>query len=181
MGSDISRFTFDPSKHYSGVRQQQGRVNLDADWNEQVDIAAHRIETETVDVIGASGAPRDNAGFQIQAPGVWAPSTSFALGTRIFDSNGRIEIATAAGTSGATAPTWPTSLGATVTDGSSGLIWQLVASDLEISAGRIANRRPNAYVDFGAAGLGTVFAVMRIASIPARGSPQCLVSSTDWS
>jgi hypothetical protein len=137
MGSDISRYTFDPKKHYSGVRQQQGRVNLDADWNEQVDIAAHRVETEACDLIGPSGAPRDNAGFAIQAPGAWAPSTSFALGTQIIDSNGHLEIAIAAGTSGASAPAWPTSVGATVTDGSSGLKWQLAASDLAISAGRI--------------------------------------------
>ncbi|HXZ39756.1 MAG TPA: DUF6519 domain-containing protein, partial [Terriglobales bacterium] len=66
MGSDISRSTFDPGKHYSGVRQQQGRVSVDADWNEQVDIASYRVSTEAVDVIGCSGAPRDNAGFQIQ-------------------------------------------------------------------------------------------------------------------
>jgi len=137
MGSDISRFTFDPRKHYSGVRQQQGRVNLDADWNEQVDIAAHRIETESVDVIGPCGAPRDNAGFQIQGPGAWAPSTSFGVGAQILDSNGHLEIAVAAGTSGATAPAWPTTVGASVTDGSSGLKWQFAASDLQISPGRI--------------------------------------------
>ena len=137
MGSDISRYTFDPKKHYSSLRQQQGRVNLDADWNEQVDIAAHRVETGACDVIGPSGAPRDNAGFAIQTPGAWAPSTSFALGARILDSNGHLEIATAAGTSGSTAPAWPTTVGATVTDGTSGLTWQLGANDLAVSAGRI--------------------------------------------
>jgi hypothetical protein len=137
MGSDISRDTFDAKKRYSGVRQQQGRVSLDADWNEQVDIAAHRVETETCDVIGASGAPRDNAGFAMQAPGAWTPSTNFAAGAEIIDSNGKLEIAIGAGTSGTTAPIWPTSSGATVSDGTSGLKWQLVASDLAFSAGRM--------------------------------------------
>ena len=39
-GGDFTRTTFDPTHHYSGVRMQQGRVQLDADWNEQLDIAA---------------------------------------------------------------------------------------------------------------------------------------------
>jgi hypothetical protein len=65
MAADITRSTFNPLKHYSAVRQQQGRVSIDADSNEQVDIAAHRVQTETTDVVGVNGAPRDNAGFQI--------------------------------------------------------------------------------------------------------------------
>ena len=65
MKGDFTRSTFKPRKHYSGVRMQQGRVQLDADWNEQIDIAAHRTETETVDVIGGCGAPMHNAGFAL--------------------------------------------------------------------------------------------------------------------
>src|SRR5262245_6024502 len=57
MPADISRERFDPARHYSGVRQQQGRVLLDADWNEQVDIVANRIEAEAADLIGPTGAP----------------------------------------------------------------------------------------------------------------------------
>ncbi len=70
MKGDFSRWTFEPGKHYHGVLKQQGRVDLDADWNEQGAIASHRVETETVDVIGQSGAPVGNAGFQVTpAPG----------------------------------------------------------------------------------------------------------------
>lgn len=58
MTADITRHTFDPVKHYRAVRMQQGRVQLDADWNEQLDIDAHRDETETADVIGLCGAPQ---------------------------------------------------------------------------------------------------------------------------
>ena len=65
MKGDFTRSTFKPRKHYSGVRMQQGRVQLDADWNEQIDIAAHRTETETIDVIGGCGAPMHNAGFAL--------------------------------------------------------------------------------------------------------------------
>ncbi len=67
MKSDLTRATFKREKHYSGVRMQQGRVQLDADWNEQVDIAANRIETEARDVVGPCGAPNDNAGFEVKA------------------------------------------------------------------------------------------------------------------
>ena len=55
MKGDFSRDTFDPGKHYTGVLMQQGRVQLDADWNEQQSIHHHRIATQTRDVIGFSG------------------------------------------------------------------------------------------------------------------------------
>ena len=35
MNGDLSRSTYRPSNHYSSVRLQQGRVLLDAEWNEQ--------------------------------------------------------------------------------------------------------------------------------------------------
>ena len=63
MTADFSRTTFDPRKHYSGVLQQQGRVQLDADWNEQQAIDAHRRERLGIDVVGPSGAPQDDPGF----------------------------------------------------------------------------------------------------------------------
>lgn len=59
MPSDISRKIFDPRKHYSGVLQQQGRVQLDSDWNEQLDVYQYRLFTETVDVIGKAGVPKN--------------------------------------------------------------------------------------------------------------------------
>jgi len=67
MKGDFSRWTFQPGKHYHGVLKQQGRVDLDADWNEQGAIEAHRVETETIDVVGASGAPTGDAGFLLSA------------------------------------------------------------------------------------------------------------------
>jgi hypothetical protein len=65
MAGDISRESFQQSRHYSAVRAQQGRVQLDADTNEQVWIEHHRIETETIDVIGLCGVPEDKDGFRI--------------------------------------------------------------------------------------------------------------------
>ena len=63
MKGDFSRQTFRPGKHYSGVLMQQGRVQMDADWNEQQAINRHRVETAEPDVIGPSGAPKVDPGF----------------------------------------------------------------------------------------------------------------------
>src|SRR5262249_23198728 len=51
--------------HYSSVRMQQGRVQLDSDWNEQVDIQTRRQQLEAQDLVGQSGAPLDGGGFQV--------------------------------------------------------------------------------------------------------------------
>ncbi len=65
MKGDFSRQTFDPKKHYSAVLMQQGRVQVDADWNEQQAINRYSIETEAKDVIGKCGAPKSEPGFEI--------------------------------------------------------------------------------------------------------------------
>jgi len=66
MKGDFTRSTFDPKKHYHGVLQQQGRVQIDADWNEQNKIDSYRDESTASDVIGKSGAPLSAAGFEIK-------------------------------------------------------------------------------------------------------------------
>src|SRR4051794_26501108 len=65
MKGDFSRRTFDPTRHFTTVRMQQGRVQLDSDWNEQADLEEYRVETEGADVIGRCGAPLDAAAFGI--------------------------------------------------------------------------------------------------------------------
>ncbi|RYY34381.1 MAG: hypothetical protein EOP46_13610 [Sphingobacteriaceae bacterium] len=65
MPGDYSRKIFNKKKHYSGVLMQQGRVQLDADWNEQLDIEQYRTLTEAIDVIGISGVPKKDNGFDI--------------------------------------------------------------------------------------------------------------------
>lgn len=69
MKGDFTRLTFRPERHYSGVRLQQGRVSLDADFNEQVDIAAYRGRVTARDPTGPAGAPDDAAGFAITGGG----------------------------------------------------------------------------------------------------------------
>jgi hypothetical protein len=69
MKGDFSRQTFERRKHYSGVLMQQGRVQTDADWNEQEAIQRRRTQVEARDVIGRCGAPEENAGFAIAISG----------------------------------------------------------------------------------------------------------------
>ncbi|MCI5158836.1 MAG: hypothetical protein D3906_10445, partial [Candidatus Electrothrix sp. AUS1_2] len=54
---DFSRDTFDPMRHFSRVLMQQGRVQLDADWNEQVSILLHYMRQLGRDLMGPHGAP----------------------------------------------------------------------------------------------------------------------------
>ncbi len=56
---------------------------------------------------------------------LWAPSTPYAAGALIVDANGNVQRCTTAGTSGAAAPAWPTTVGATASDGTA--VWTLVA------------------------------------------------------
>ncbi|MGY6275062.1 DUF6519 domain-containing protein [Methylomonas sp. MgM2] len=65
MKGDFSRDTFDITKHFSRVLQQQGRVQLDADWNEQTAILLHYLRTLAADLIGPFGGPQENYGFEI--------------------------------------------------------------------------------------------------------------------
>ncbi|MDR2207715.1 MAG: DUF6519 domain-containing protein [Azoarcus sp.] len=57
MKGDFSRFSFDPKKHYRAVLMQQGRLQLDADWNEQVQMAEHRYNAFFRAMVGRSGTP----------------------------------------------------------------------------------------------------------------------------
>jgi hypothetical protein len=66
MKGDFTRFTFNPKKHYSNVLMQQGRVILDADWNEQADIQGNIRETGVADIVGRRGTPVDSAGFKVE-------------------------------------------------------------------------------------------------------------------
>ncbi|TFH43874.1 MAG: hypothetical protein E4G94_04295, partial [ANME-2 cluster archaeon] len=62
MKGDFSRQAFDKKKHYSSVLMQQGRVQIDADWNEQQSIHQYRHEVQARDVIGQCGTPKDEYG-----------------------------------------------------------------------------------------------------------------------
>ncbi|MCB1889108.1 MAG: hypothetical protein KDH20_15985 [Rhodocyclaceae bacterium] len=58
MKTQISRDSHRPDRHYSSVRLQQGRMIVDADWNELADIGRQRLDDALDDAV-RSGAPRD--------------------------------------------------------------------------------------------------------------------------
>jgi hypothetical protein len=71
MYGDFSRLTVANARHrhYASVLLQQGRVHLDADWNELVALTAAHTEARMTDIIGRTGAPKRDAGFRIVRSG----------------------------------------------------------------------------------------------------------------
>jgi Family of unknown function (DUF6519) len=59
MKGDFARVTFDPGLHYSQVFQQQGRVLLEADWNEQASIQLYLMRAFIADLVGSCWAAGD--------------------------------------------------------------------------------------------------------------------------
>ena len=92
MKGDFTRSTFDRRKHYSSVRLQQGRVQMDADWNEQVDIEDYLDQTQSTDVIGPCGVPETGGGFEIQITPLTSPPTSPPTGSQLMISAGHLYV-----------------------------------------------------------------------------------------
>ncbi|HEX8162197.1 MAG TPA: DUF6519 domain-containing protein [Pyrinomonadaceae bacterium] len=70
MAGDYTRFTFNPLEDHAGVFMQQGRVLLDADFNELVELIDRRLRAETIDIIGRCVVPKETPdGFKIGISG----------------------------------------------------------------------------------------------------------------
>ncbi len=80
MKGDFSRSTFDPANSFTSVRMQQGRMQLDADWNEQIDILLHLLRAQALDLLGPYGAPASSAGFAIAAQATGEGQADLAIG-----------------------------------------------------------------------------------------------------
>lgn len=64
MKGDFSRMTFAPDNDFLRVMLQQGRVILDADWNEQTAILLHYLQTLAKDIMGQYAiVPHDFSAF----------------------------------------------------------------------------------------------------------------------
>src|SRR6185369_9041612 len=57
MSFDCSRFSFQPWNDFFGVVMQQGRVQLDSDWNEWLAELSRRIQAGTLDTMGRAVYP----------------------------------------------------------------------------------------------------------------------------
>ena len=88
------------------------------------DYAAAGMTIQELGLFANSGAIALPAAVGTGSP-LWSATTARALSALIADGNGNIQRCTTAGTSGAVAPAWATTIGATTTDGSAG--WTLVA------------------------------------------------------
>jgi uncharacterized protein DUF6519/parallel beta helix pectate lyase-like protein len=90
MAGDYTRFTFKPEHDHSTVFMQQGRVQVDADWNELAEVVYRRLRAETVDIMGRCAVPRNPGaapgdvptGFLIQAA---AGSFTIGIGRAYVD------------------------------------------------------------------------------------------------
>lgn len=74
MSGDYTRVRYSAQSGYIGVLEQQGRVRLDADGNEQVESMDRRRRAESIDTIGHGVVPLTTKdGFLIQQPtaGQW--------------------------------------------------------------------------------------------------------------
>ena len=80
MSGDHTRFTFDPLKRFSGVLMQQGRVQLDSDWNEEIDILKRRVRTTTLDILGPLGVPYVVSPDAFRIGWIPGPPTDLSIG-----------------------------------------------------------------------------------------------------
>jgi hypothetical protein len=89
--------------------------------------------------------PNDtNFGFQVQAltpvaRGAWTNNTYYSPMALIIDSNGNYQIVVTPGTSGATHPSWSSTLSATTPDGSGSLVWACYQHSSTWAAGQAWN------------------------------------------
>src|SRR5687768_9602279 len=82
---DFTRLTFKPERRYAGVLMQQGRVQLDADWNEQIAITARRTQVQATDTFGACAVPRATTPNAFELTVVPGPPADLGLGAgRIY-------------------------------------------------------------------------------------------------
>ena len=129
MKGDFSRLTFDEVDRYSRVLMQQGRVLLDADWNESAEIQIQDLRALARDVMGPHAAPagqngEDGAGFLIQPrvddKNVAVPN-DFSIGEGRYYVQG-ILCRNLAGTAYRAQPDWPDDKAAFV-DGKNYLVY----------------------------------------------------------
>lgn len=86
MSFDNSRYTFDPWKNFSGVVMEQGRVQLDADWNEWLAELARRIQAGTLDLYGHAAYPPTTPWAFLITATTGAPNTvTIGLGRMYVD------------------------------------------------------------------------------------------------
>src|SRR4051794_31430556 len=83
MKADIGRMTFDPAKHFTRVVLQQGRVQVEADWNEQVAILLDAVRALAADLVGPWGG--SSGAFRVDTVGGVLRDVSLGAGHYYVD------------------------------------------------------------------------------------------------
>ena len=80
MAGDRARVSYDPSRKWRGLIAQQGRVTVEADWNEAAAIDADRARQLTLDAVGTLGTP--DGGYVVTAiPATGSPPAGSRAGS----------------------------------------------------------------------------------------------------
>ena len=82
MSADRARVSYDPTRKWRRVIAQQGRVTVEADWNEAATIDAERDRQLTLDVVGAVGTP--DGGYAVTAVAAAGSPPALAQGDLII-------------------------------------------------------------------------------------------------
>jgi Family of unknown function (DUF6519)/IPT/TIG domain len=143
MAGDRARVSYDPSRKWRGLVAQQGRVTVEADWNEAAAIDSERDRMETLDVVGPVGTPDHGYGVTAVPAGAAAPATpgdlTIAPGT-LYLGGERLDLDDAVTYSTqpdwldhSTDPLWVAPVVPAATGTSNELVY-LLASEQEVSA-----------------------------------------------
>ena len=114
----------------------------------------------------------------VGAPAMWQPNKVVTSGVQLVDPNGNIQQCTTAGTTGAAAPTWATTLNATTVDGTA--VWKLVTVDgTLLQTPTLVNFTANPNIAGSAAAFGPLIqgytVPYALAAIQAQGAGQVIV------
>src|SRR5580700_3500470 len=139
MASDRARVSYDPSRKWRGVIAQQGRVTVEADWNEAAMIDEERDRQLALDVIGPFGTP--DRGYAVtvalrdDAPGdLTIGSGTLYLGGERLDLTEKVRYrAQPDWLDHSTDPMWQDPRARRDTDGTYELVY-LLAAEQEVSA-----------------------------------------------
>lgn len=80
MPGDYTRFTHRPAQGYNSVLMQQGRVQLDSDWNEQADILQRRLRVQALDTFGPCAVPEPTTPDAFKLTALVGPPADLAIG-----------------------------------------------------------------------------------------------------
>lgn len=89
MGSDRARRSYDEGRQYRRVVPQQGRVFVEADYNEAQEISTEEVRKEALDFVGPAGTPDD--GYAVGFSGVAPPDFTVGKGT-MYVGGMRVEL-----------------------------------------------------------------------------------------